>query len=227
MNNFSKINRKESKYFINYAQYILLSTLLRSVMDTDENAGEDGNYFVRSLYFDSYNLKDLNEKEVGINHRRKIRFRYYHHSPHELKLEIKEKFNKFTIKKSITITRDHAKEIFDSNLSEVLAQNPKLYDHMLSHSYVPVVIIDYEREAYVSEPFDLRINFDKNIRGTRSCEALFDADPAMIPLIDPEIYILEVKHTGHIPEHIQKILSSVDLNLVSYSKYYYGGILWQ
>ena len=224
-NRYSYTKRKETKYFVSRTQYTILSSLLKSVMDVDKNSNDNGEYFVRSLYFDTLNRKDLMEKEAGINHRRKIRFRYYSENPDFLKLETKEKINRYTIKKSDFITKEEAIKILDLDFNPIKDDNLKLYNHLLMFSYRPVVIIDYEREAYVSDNFNLRINFDKNIRGSSNCLDPFNEDLLMVPLIEPELYILEVKHDGHLPEYIQQILATVDLTPVSYSKYYYGGLL--
>lgn len=216
--------RKETKYLVSGYQYHILKSLLASVMDRDPYADSQGEYFVRSLYFDSMNKRDLVEKELGATHRRKIRFRYYNHHPMSLKLETKEKDNRFTLKKSLEIGRDEALAMLANEYEHIKDEQPRLYDHLKTFHYQPVLVMDYEREAYVSDMFNLRINFDKNIRGTKDTQKLFDKDPAMIPITNPNEMILEVKHDGHVPAHIQKILASVDLTPISYSKYYLGSL---
>lgn len=214
--------RKETKYFVNYGQYVLLSTLLKAVLNVDPYANDDGFYFVRSLYFDTLDGKDCQEKEIGISHRRKIRLRYYEETPTNVKLEVKEKVNHHTLKKSIKLSAEEAMGLFEGNYDGLMENQLKLYDHMKTFSYRPSSIVDYEREAYVSDLFNIRINFDMNVRGSRFCENLFDKEVLTVPLIEPGMYVLEVKHDGHIPDFIQEILAQVSLTQVSYSKYFYS-----
>lgn len=217
--------RKESKYIIREYQYVILQSLLEAVMDRDVNADPDGDYFVRSLYFDSMNRMDFNEKEMGTLHRRKIRFRYYANQPESFKFETKEKINRHTVKQSIALDHESAVDFFSMDFSRLEAEKPRLYDHLQTFGYRPYLVVDYEREAFVSEMFNIRINFDKNIRGSKDPDQWLSNEPFMVPLTEPGDIILEVKHDGHIPEHVQEILSSVDLTPVSYSKFYLGGLI--
>lgn len=224
-NKLSYTKRKETKYFVNYGQYMLLKSLLESVFDKDKFSNNDGYYFVRSVYFDTLQGKDFNEKEVGISHRRKIRFRYYNESPNTIKLEVKEKINKHTIKESIHLSKEEAIEVFQGDYTCLIDKYSRLYEHLTTYAYKPSTIVDYEREAYINDAFNLRINFDMNIRGTKLTEGYFEANLPTFPLIDPVFYVLEVKHDGHVPDFIQDILSSVDLTNVTYSKYYYSNLI--
>lgn len=214
--------RKETKYLVNYGQYLLLSNLLKAVMNVDAFSNEEGYYYVRSLYFDSLDGKDLLEKDAGLLHRRKIRLRCYEPNASAFKLETKEKMNKHTVKKSIHFSNEEARFFYEGDFDRLIPDHLRLYDHMKSYGYRPSALIDYEREAYVSDAFNVRINFDMQVRGTRICDQLFDSDVAMVPLIEPGYFILEVKHDGHLPDIIVQILSQADLTQVSYSKYYYG-----
>lgn len=221
----SYTKRKETKYFVNYGQYMLLKSLLSGVLNEDANSNSDGYYFVRSVYFDTYQGKDFKEKEVGISHRRKIRFRYYEASPDVIKLEVKEKINKHTIKESIHLSREDGINVFNGDYSCLLEDYPRLYEHMTSFDYRPVTIVDYEREAYICDAFNVRVNFDMNIRGTKLTEGYMEQGTSTFPLIDPTYYVLEIKHDGHVPDFIREILSSVSLSNVTYSKYYYSNLL--
>lgn len=221
--NYTK--RKETKYFVSYGQYLLLKSLLDAVLNRDSYSNEEGYYFVRSVYFDSFQCKDFNEKEVGISHRRKIRFRFYSTTAKVIKLEVKEKTNKYTIKESININQDEAYAIYNGDYSSLIAKHPRLYEHMTSYGYQAKTLVDYEREAYVSDMFNLRINFDMNIRGTKLTNGYLDSTLATFPLIESGLYVLEVKHNGHIPDFIQQILASVNLTNVTYSKHYYSNLI--
>ena len=44
--------RHENKYWINRGDMLALRARLQNVLEHDEHADEEGNYFIRSLYFD-------------------------------------------------------------------------------------------------------------------------------------------------------------------------------
>ena len=57
--------RHELKHNINYSDLLILKGRLSAILAHDENSGEDGTYFVKSLYFDNYTDKALREKLDG------------------------------------------------------------------------------------------------------------------------------------------------------------------
>ena len=83
--------RHEYKHQINLSDIIQLRTRLGAVMMRDENATEDGTYFVKSLYFDNYMDKALREKIDGVDRREKFRIRYYGTDTTFIRLEKKAK----------------------------------------------------------------------------------------------------------------------------------------
>ena len=46
--------RHEYKFILNYADYVLLHSRLKSIMEHDKNVGESGEYRIRSLYILPY-----------------------------------------------------------------------------------------------------------------------------------------------------------------------------
>ena len=84
--------RHELKYYINRGDYEILSRRLRSCMQQDENAIKNGGeYFIRSLYFDSPFDDALWEKLSGTDERDKFRIRIYNGQDDVIKLECKHK----------------------------------------------------------------------------------------------------------------------------------------
>ena len=57
--------RHELKYFINEAQYFVLSGVLDSVLQRDPNGDEFNEYHIRSLYFDTVFNDALFDKMDG------------------------------------------------------------------------------------------------------------------------------------------------------------------
>ena len=68
--------REEKKFLLNQAEALKLRNYLSNVVHTDSHNGPDG-YPVRSLYFDSLSNRDFQEKEDGLELRRKFRLRVY------------------------------------------------------------------------------------------------------------------------------------------------------
>jgi hypothetical protein len=78
--------RREIKYVISVTDFYRLRSYLESYLKPDEYSGETG-YTVRSLYFDSYNDRDLFDVLDGLMEKRKIRLRIYSGDSSSAKLE--------------------------------------------------------------------------------------------------------------------------------------------
>ena len=68
--------RYENKYILTMAAYRMLRTRLRAMMEGDENVNEEGEYFIRSLYFDDAFQTGLIDKREGTLLREKFRIRF-------------------------------------------------------------------------------------------------------------------------------------------------------
>ncbi|MBB2183240.1 VTC domain-containing protein [Lachnospiraceae bacterium MD1] len=91
--------RHELKHYINYADVLQLRARLPYVTDIDENAADGCSYRVKSLYFDNYNDKVLNEKMNGVNEREKFRLRRYNDDTSFIRLEKRVKEIVFAIRR--------------------------------------------------------------------------------------------------------------------------------
>ena len=108
--------RHEYKHRINLMDIYCLRTRLSAVMKHDGNAGTDGTYLVKSLYFDNYMDKALREKIDGVNKREKFRIRYYGTDTSFIRLEKKSKINGLCNKESVRITKEECQSIIDGNI---------------------------------------------------------------------------------------------------------------
>ena len=70
----NEVCRQEKKYWMNLAEMKRLAGALAPVMLQDKHNGAQG-YRIRSLYFDTVNERDYEEKLNGIEMRRKLRLR--------------------------------------------------------------------------------------------------------------------------------------------------------
>lgn len=217
--------RHELKYILTPIQYELLRNRLKWVLQPDENASDNGDYFIRSIYFDSPDRIALKEKLSGINNRKKYRIRFYNGDVSYCRLECKEKTGSRIQKSSCALTRQQAEKLLGitehNNLSEQVTKENELLDRMQllisSEGYEPVVTVDYVREAYVMPLSDLRITFDKQLAWgpIRNC---LEQDRYLANIYEDHV-ILEVKYNEYLPEHISAILSSVGPVQTAASKY--------
>jgi len=221
-----KVYRHEIKYFIHKRQAAELRLFLRSHTKIDSNGDEAGSYWIRSLYFDTSDNRDYYEKMMGHNMRKKIRLRIYDRSTSTVKLEIKNKYNNYTLKESATISKEDAMGLIKGNSNPLLTYKistaNKVFALMHTNLYRPTVIVDYEREAYLYNFQNIRLTIDKNIRASFPHGGLFDEGLWMIPVINEDIFVLEIKYDHMLPSFIQKVLSTFSIQRSQVSKYCLG-----
>ena len=93
---------------------------------------------------------------------------------------------------------------------------------MLIHNYKPVVIIDYERIAFVEEITNVRITFDMKISASYELENFLTQDYQNFYILPSGLNVLEVKFDEILPSYIRNIVESYSFTQGSFSKYYYG-----
>jgi len=214
--------RHELKFLISPIQYHLLRGRLRRVLKLDEHAGEAGNYFIRSIYFDSLNLDAFEEKNAGVAEREKFRIRYYNGDIKTCSLECKIKKGTRIEKIGCRLSNEQAEALLegrvnfddfgDANLCERLSLK------MRNEGFKACVVVDYLREAYVHPLSNLRITFDKEIGAGKVGRALYKGRIGS-NVLQNGYMILEVKYDEIIPTHISEILESVRPTRVAASKY--------
>lgn len=215
--------RHEHKYYISDAGYAQLSRLLANVLQRDKHSDRNGEYFIRSLYFDDVYDNAYYTKIDGVEKRDKYRIRIYNCSDKEIFLERKHKEGEFIMKNSVRITRRLCEQLIAGRPDGLDAsQNPLLKDmfrEMRLKGLHPVVIVDYAREAYMHPIENVRITFDKRLRSGLFSKDLFNAQLNGISPIEPGKVILEVKYDRYLPEYIRGLLSTIPSEHCAISKY--------
>ena len=215
--------RHELKYFLSYTDYLNLQKRLSATVPRDPNAGESGEYFIRSLYFDDPYNAALAEKLDGVDDRDKFRLRFYNMDSSRVKLERKRKTNGFICKDSLSLTKAECDAILNREYGFLLKRDDP-FAHVMFTEFVtrqlrPCVIVDYVREPFVFPYEDVRITFDTKIRtGMRSTD-LFNPDVPTYPVIDNDCPVLEVKFNKALPREIHTILQSYSPLRSQVSKY--------
>ena len=191
-------------------------------MKSDSHTDENGEYKIRSLYFDNLYDKALLEKLNGVNNREKFRIRYYNDDFSKISLEKKSKINGLCNKVSAPLTKEECEKILDGDLAWML-ESPydlvkELYVKMKTQLLKPKVIVDYMREPFVYEQGNVRITLDRDIRTGLYVTDLFDLDAPTIIAGEPVI-ILEVKYDEYLPGFIRDIVDLKNKQATAYSKY--------
>lgn len=219
------VNRRELKYPIGEVDYHRVNELFKSILTPDENNGKYG-YKIRSLYFDSINNNDYYAKLGGEEVRKKIRLRIYNTKDTFVKLEIKRKINISQIKETVIITKEDAISLINKDYSVLLKYDNDIakaaYNIMTMGQYQPVVLIDYNRIAYIHSENNIRVTLDSDIRSNEFDFNMFSDDVIMTPVFDYYNALLEVKFDRELFCWISQALVGLDTTNYSISKYCTG-----
>ena len=216
--------RSELKHYINYQDYLIIKSKISNFLTLDKNVYKDSfEYKIRSIYFDNFNNKVLEEKLLGLNKRDKFRIRLYNDDDSFIRLEKKSKINGLCKKISEPITKDEVLKIINNDI-EFLIKSKKqvfqdLYIKMKTEFLKPKTIVDYEREAYIYKVGNVRITFDKNLRTGIVSNDIFNKELCTISPIDKDYIILEVKYDEFLPEFILDLIQLGERSKTSISKY--------
>lgn len=215
--------RHEYKHAINLLDYYALRQRIRSVARLDPNAGVDGRYHIRSLYFDNGEDKALREKLYGLPSREKFRIRLYNESGALIRLEKKSKVNGLCSKQSTHLAREQAEQILAGETAWMLkagdALLAELYAKMCYQRLRPKTLVDYWREAYIFPYGNVRITFDSDVRTGLYATGLFDQDIPTLGTGEPGVLLLEVKYDSFLPDIIRDLIQTNTRHTEAFSKY--------
>ena len=204
--------RHELKFLITRTQLEVLRCTVGRVLSLDANAARNGgSYHIRSLYFDTVFDDALYDKIAGVKDREKYRIRIYNLSAENIFMECKTKVGSLISKRSVKITRDLAEQLIAADPSGLENTQSGLlrdiYREMRTRLLHPVVIVDYEREAYVHPAEEVRITFDMKVRSGLNSIDLFNPKVPTVPVLAHDETILEGKYNRVLPPYIRDVLS--------------------
>lgn len=201
-------------------------------MEHDSHAGRNGKYEIHSIYFDDYKDTCARENVAGERKRFKYRIRYYDNISDKLWLEKKEKVNNYCHKRKCAITLQEYLSIINGKSLEVFwnTQEQLLKEFcmdIVTKRFMPKVIINYEREAFVEIISNIRITLDCNISASDEIGQFLSGNYFRVPVMEKGKHVLEVKFDEVLPSYIKAVLQSDVLLQQSFSKYYLGRIALQ
>ncbi|MDD2958083.1 MAG: polyphosphate polymerase domain-containing protein [Lachnospiraceae bacterium] len=213
--------RHEWKYLISDMEMDQIRRRLGLVLSRDAHA-LNGEYSIRSLYFDDYWDSSYSDKVMGYFVRKKYRIRIYNYSDRKISLERKIKVDSYIYKESAPLTREEYDQIMAGEYG-FLEHSPhslcrEFYVECMCHVMRPRIIVDYEREPFIMEEGTVRITFDKRVRAAIGLD-LFDEGLPVLDVFPPENVVLEVKYTEFLPELVRKVLPPAASEFMAISKY--------
>lgn len=213
--------RHEVKHEISNHDVLVLRQRLRVVMKPDRHA-VNGQYEIRSLYFDTPNDKALREKLDGMITREKYRIRLYNNDPSIIHLERKFKHVDLGYKNTASLTSKQAQAIVDGDVEWMSHSTDEVilgfYTHICNERLKAKVIVDYIREPFVFEPGNIRVTLDYKIRTSMNCTDFLNPNCVTIPIAESPC-ILEVKWDNYLPDVIRDAIQLGSRHSAAFSKY--------
>ena len=227
--------RQEYTSQIDAMQKAVLRLRAQGVLERDVHAGEDGEYLIRSLYFDTREDRFYYENEDGVDPREKYRIRIYNCDSGRITLECKAKARGMTKKTACPITTDQCERFMEGVIPEpeerISGKQAVMFGRMRLLNLRPVVIVQYTRAPYVGEAGNVRVTFDDTISSSNAIGDFFKEDIPLRSVLPAGGSILEVKWDELLPSFIRGQLELDSLQWTAFSKYYlcrkyncYGGV---
>lgn len=224
--------RKEYKYYlpVSLVADFRKAIQARVVIDHYASKKSSNSYTVRSIYYDTPNLRFYHDKIEGICNRKKVRIRVYNDFKENSSafLEIKRKYENSQIKNRAKILFDDLEEFLIKRDTGKYISN-KLNGHenatrflylMARLSLQPKSLVVYEREPFFYK-FDstTRITIDHNLRkADRPGLNNIYSEDILTPLMHDSV-ILEIKFYKGYSSWIQKVVEEFGLTRTAISKY--------
>lgn len=216
------VARKERKFLLSLQEAMKQERFIKNALNNDIHNTKNG-YIVRSLYFDTIENQDYEDKQAGIEIRKKIRLRNYSPSDEFAVLEMKQKQGDNQLKRSLVIKREDALELIKGKYTCLLKYKEQFatecFGIMNMYCYRPKAIVQYNRKAYIAKENKIRITFDSNIIATESNFNIFDENLKLYPVFEKDMVVLEVKYNGFLLSYIKDSLETLKHSETSVSKY--------
>ena len=216
--------RNELKFEVSDMMLEEIRYRISPVMKTDVHQESDA-YLIRSVYFDDLRDSCLQENESGLDARSKYRIRAYNHSTDFIVLERKSKVHGLTRKEQARISPEQYERYIGNEPMRPIEGLPPLMRELeyerIRKDMRPKCIVEYERTAFVYPVGNVRITFDRNIRGSDKLREMFYEKINAYPVLPGGHSILEVKFDKILPSFILQLLNIDALRRQSFSKYCY------
>ena len=214
--------RSELKFLCSVTELKKIEAAISMVCFLDSHGDSEGNYSIRSLYYDTTDDKCYYECKAGLDYRKKYRIRIYDESTDYIRLECKIGLHGKKRKESEVLSKETFEKIVGNSYAVFKHTGSVLDEFILSQKrgLVPRVVVGYKRTAYVYPAGNVRITFDRDISAIPP-EMFLDKACKGIYVLKPSIGVLEVKFDEFLPPLLMDILRGFNLKQSSFSKYVY------
>lgn len=223
--------RHEYKFIITIPQSLILQERISSLMKRDSYGDEQGNYEIRSVYFDDKQNTCYQQNEAGTDPRAKYRIRCYNASDKRIVLEKKIKNNGMNKKLQQDLTNEQYHMLVTEplqnhqvGLSSDFHNQPPLVQELLvkrqTQLMIPKIIVAYDRVPFVEKAGNVRVTFDKGICSSKDFDHFFKPDLHGRPIMPVGEMLMEIKYDEFIPGYIKEALEVGKLSQTTFSKYY-------
>lgn len=216
--------RHEYKYRIDARQKAVLQLRAQGVLERDSHVGADGEYLIRSLYFDSPDDVCFYENENGEDPREKYRIRFYNCDTSRISLECKAKRRGMTRKTACPLTLVQCRRFMAGEIPEperdVSTKQAAMFTQMRLKCLRPVVIVQYTRMPFVCDAGNVRVTFDDAIVSSNDIAGFLQPEIPLRSVLGAGESILEVKWDELLPSYIREQIGLDSLQWTSFSKYY-------
>lgn len=212
--------RVEQKYLITSEQYDALMDAIGTRLVKDEYFYND----IYNLYLDNADHRLIIQSIEKPMYKEKFRVRSYGLAENEdskVYLEIKKKFDGVGNKRRISMTLGDFYKYMEKGHRPKDANKVTLaeFDHDFEkYQLQPSILINYERYSYYMKGNkNLRITFDHNVRYRTKKPDLTNGDD-MHPVIDKNMYIMEIKSLDSLPLDLSRLLAKLKIYPRGFSK---------
>ena len=220
--------RFEYKYRLYPQQYRQVRAAIRPFMRLDPYTSNtpQGRYLVRSLYFDTADMRAYQEKVKGDCDRTKLRIRTYARSLQEnsvIRVEMKARKGISMEKHSTFISPADYQKFIQSNHwpapNDPLLIEFERYVHL--KTLMPLILVEYHREGFSARAQQgLRITFDHQVQSTRAT-TLFPHSP-FFRTHQRGVIIFEIKCNKSQPDWLHQLVQTQGLRIAANSKFAQG-----
>lgn len=197
----------EVKETLNIEETEILSRRLALFMNIEKD--KTNKKYIRDLYFDSPDNKDLIERVNGENISEKFRIRYKNLDSSSIYLQ--KRMRKDGMYKTISaeITEEDVENILNGDVEYFAFSDKKIlrdfYLNIICEKIEPKAIIEFERETFVYEKLNITVNIDKNRKVSLNEEDILDTNMKSVA-INKDTAVVEVRYNQSIPRFIEKLI---------------------
>lgn len=197
----------EVKETLNIEETEILSRRLALFMNIEKD--KTNKKYIRDLYFDSPDNKDLIERVNGENISEKFRIRYKNLDSSSIYLQ--KRMRKDGMYKTISaeITEEDVENILNGDVEYFAFSDKKIlrdfYLNIICGKIEPKAIIEFERETFVYEKLNITVNIDKNRKVSLNEEDILDTNMKSVA-INKDTAVVEVRYNQSIPRFIEKLI---------------------